>query len=124
MRRRAIDPSDPALPEGAEPLSAQVMAPPELARRLSQIGVVSRADGLRLAFLFFISLRPQEPWWLLLLLAVPVLFWTSWRTLVALGPTRRWLVLGVTAQSITTHWIRIGGSVGMRGGYSLDLSER
>ncbi len=47
----AVDPSDPALPEGAEPLSAQVMAPPELARRLNQIGVVSRADGLRLAAL-------------------------------------------------------------------------
>src|SRR5262249_60364464 len=42
---------DPKLPEGAEPLSAQVMAPPELARRLSQIGVVSRADGPRLAAL-------------------------------------------------------------------------
>lgn len=46
-----IDPSDPALPDGAEPLSAQVMAPPELARRLNQIGVVSRADGPRLAAL-------------------------------------------------------------------------
>ena len=45
----AVDPSDPALPEGAEPLSEQVMAPPELARRLNQIGVVaSRADGARL----------------------------------------------------------------------------
>jgi chromosome segregation protein len=47
----AVDPSDPALPEGAEPLSSQVMAPPELERRLNQIGVVSRADGPRLAAL-------------------------------------------------------------------------
>ena len=40
---------DPALPAGAEPLSAHVNAPPVLARRLAQIGVVSRADGKRLA---------------------------------------------------------------------------
>ena len=40
---------DPALPSGAEPLAAHVVAPPELARRLAQIGVVSRADGAQLA---------------------------------------------------------------------------
>ena len=40
---------DPALPLGTEPLAAHVVAPPELARRLAQIGVVSRADGARLA---------------------------------------------------------------------------
>lgn len=36
------------LPTGAEPLSAQVQAPPPLARRLAQIGVVDRAMGPRL----------------------------------------------------------------------------
>ena len=41
----ALDPADPALPEGAEPLSRFVKAPPELARRLAQIGVVERGDG-------------------------------------------------------------------------------
>jgi chromosome segregation protein len=45
----ALDPSDPALPQGAEPLSRHVKAPDELARRLAQIGVVARADGARLA---------------------------------------------------------------------------
>ncbi len=40
---------DPALPEGAEPLAAHVTAPPALQRRLAQIGIVSRADGKRLA---------------------------------------------------------------------------
>jgi chromosome segregation protein len=40
---------DPGLPPGAEPLGAHVVAPPELARRLAQIGVVSRADGAQLA---------------------------------------------------------------------------
>ena len=47
----AIDASDPALPEGAQALAQYVKAPPELARRLAQIGVVDRADGARLASL-------------------------------------------------------------------------
>jgi chromosome segregation protein len=47
---------DPALPEGVEPLAAQVQAPPELARRLDQIGVVTREDGPRLAA----RLRPGQ----------------------------------------------------------------
>ncbi len=46
----ALDPADPALPNGIEPLGAHVKAPSELARRLAQIGIVaSRADGPRLA---------------------------------------------------------------------------
>ena len=44
-----IDSSDPMLPYGATALSRHVTAPPELARRLAQIGVVERADGARLA---------------------------------------------------------------------------
>lgn len=36
---------DPALPDGAEPLSSHVTAPPELKRRLAQIGIVERANG-------------------------------------------------------------------------------
>ena len=42
-------PGDPALPEGASPLSGFVNAPAALARRLAQIGVVARDDGARLA---------------------------------------------------------------------------
>ena len=45
----AHEASDPALPEGAEPLSRHVKAPAQLARRLSQIGVVERSAGIRLA---------------------------------------------------------------------------
>ena len=45
----ATDDSDPALPDGAEPLARHVTAPPELARRLAQIGVVDRALGPTLA---------------------------------------------------------------------------
>ena len=40
---------DPALPEGIEALATHVTAPPELARRLAQIGVVSRERGGQLA---------------------------------------------------------------------------
>ena len=43
-----IDPSDPALPEGAEPLTKYVAAPKALGRRLRQVGVIERAAGARL----------------------------------------------------------------------------
>jgi chromosome segregation protein len=39
---------DPSLPAGVEALAAHVTAPPELARRLAQIGVVSRERGVQL----------------------------------------------------------------------------
>jgi chromosome segregation protein len=39
---------DPALPEGVEPLAAHVQAPPELSRRLRQIGVVAKERGAAL----------------------------------------------------------------------------
>ncbi|MFD1702292.1 AAA family ATPase, partial [Methylopila henanensis] len=42
------DAADPALPAGVTALGVHVVAPPELARRLAQIGVVDRADGERL----------------------------------------------------------------------------
>ena len=35
----AIDPSDPALPDGVEPLTKYVTAPQAMARRLAQIGL-------------------------------------------------------------------------------------
>ncbi|MCU4179048.1 chromosome segregation protein SMC [Bosea sp. BH3] len=41
----ADGPSDPALPEGAEPLLDHVQAPAALRRRLAQIGVVARGAG-------------------------------------------------------------------------------
>jgi chromosome segregation protein len=39
---------DPSLPAGVEPLAAHVQAPPELARRLKQIGVVAKERGAEL----------------------------------------------------------------------------
>jgi chromosome segregation protein len=46
-----VDPSDPTLPEGVTSLAQYVKAPPQLARRLAQVGVVDRAEGPRLAAL-------------------------------------------------------------------------
>ena len=41
--------ADPVLPTGADPLASRVAAPPALARRLAQVGIVARAEGKRLA---------------------------------------------------------------------------
>ncbi|HEX8241121.1 MAG TPA: AAA family ATPase [Allosphingosinicella sp.] len=42
-------PGDPPLPAGCEPLAAHVQAPPALSRRLAQVGVVERDEGIALA---------------------------------------------------------------------------
>ena len=47
---------DPPLPPGADPLAARVAAPPALARRLAQVGIVARAEGKRLSLM----LRPGQ----------------------------------------------------------------
>ncbi|WP_438275358.1 chromosome segregation protein SMC [Nitrobacter sp.] len=44
----AVTGDDPTLPESVESLAAHVQAPPELARRLAQIGVVARERGAEL----------------------------------------------------------------------------
>ncbi|RTL55388.1 MAG: chromosome segregation protein SMC [Bradyrhizobiaceae bacterium] len=44
-----VQSGDPSLPAGVESLASHVNAPPELARRLAQIGVVSRDQGGQLA---------------------------------------------------------------------------
>ncbi|MFI0847626.1 chromosome segregation protein SMC [Mesorhizobium sp. IMUNJ 23232] len=44
----AVSPEDPSLPEGIASLATVVRAPPQLARRLAQIGIVEDADGLQL----------------------------------------------------------------------------
>jgi chromosome segregation protein len=47
-RRMDVASDDHALPADAEPLVMHAEAPPELTRRLRQIGIVARADGARL----------------------------------------------------------------------------
>src|ERR1700687_4633011 len=44
-----VDPSDPKLPDGVAALAQYVKAPPQLERRLAQIGVVDRTAGPQLA---------------------------------------------------------------------------
>ncbi|TYO85452.1 chromosome segregation protein SMC [Oceanicella actignis] len=56
---QALPPCDPPLaplPEGVEPLAAQVKAPPALARRLAAVGVVKAEDGAALQA----ALRPGQ----------------------------------------------------------------
>ena len=47
-RRIDMGLDDPKLPEGATPLLSSVLGPPELTRRLRQVGIVARDDGRRL----------------------------------------------------------------------------
>lgn len=56
--RLVVDPlyADPPLPDGIEPLIAFVDGPPELTRRLQQIGIVAREDGARLQ----VALQPGQ----------------------------------------------------------------
>ena len=58
------------------------------------------ASALTDTYHFVRSLRPQEPWWLLLLLFIPALLWTSYRDLITLGTTRRWIVLALRCSLI------------------------
>ena len=53
----AADGADPALPPGVEPLAGRATAPPALARRLAQVGVVARGDGKRLSRLLEVGQR-------------------------------------------------------------------
>src|SRR6516225_2261710 len=62
---------------------------------LGDFSAAAVAESLRIAGLFLFSLRVQEPWWLLLLVLIPVLLWTSYANLITLGPGRRWIVLGL-----------------------------
>jgi uncharacterized membrane protein len=41
------------------------------------------------------SLEPTQPWWLLLLALLPLIFLMSYRSLAGLGPVRRWLAIGL-----------------------------
>jgi len=50
---------------------------------------------------FVLSLEPVQPWWLLLLLLVPLIVAISFRSLSGLGPLRRWLAIGLRCLVIT-----------------------
>jgi uncharacterized membrane protein len=50
---------------------------------------------------FLVSVEPLEPWWLILLLLVPLTIWLNFRSLSGLGPVRRWLAIGLRCLVIT-----------------------
>jgi chromosome segregation protein len=53
----ASDGADPTLPAGVEPLATRATAPPALARRLAQVGVVARGEGKRISRLLQVGQR-------------------------------------------------------------------
>ena len=53
------------------------------------------AQGLSEVGKLIVSLEPTQPWWLLLLLLLPVIVGLSFRSLAGLGPVRRWLAIGL-----------------------------
>src|ERR1700690_262362 len=47
------------------------------------------------------SIEPLEPWWLLLLLLLPLIVWLSFRRMSGLGPVGRWVAIGLRCLVIT-----------------------
>jgi uncharacterized membrane protein len=62
---------------------------------LGGVCVPAVQEGLVEGGKLVVSLRPAEPWWLLLLGLIPVVIWLSYRSLAGLGPVRRWLAIGL-----------------------------
>ena len=46
------------------------------------------------------SLEPTQPWWLLLLLLIPLIIYLSYSSLAGLGPVRRWIAIGLRCSLI------------------------
>src|SRR5262249_6820766 len=67
---------------------------------LGGLYVEPAAEVLGDSWRFLVSLEPLEPWWLLVLLFVPVIIWMSFRSLTGLGPIRRWLAIGLRCSLI------------------------
>jgi uncharacterized membrane protein len=53
------------------------------------------SDWLVSAAQTVLQLEVARPLWLLLLLLIPLIVWMSYRSLAGLGPTRRWLAIGL-----------------------------
>jgi Mg-chelatase subunit ChlD/uncharacterized membrane protein len=66
-----------------------------LAIGVGGLASLAAGEGLVVAGRALTSLEPAHPWWLLLLLLVPLVFWFSYRSLAGLGPVRRWIALGL-----------------------------
>jgi uncharacterized membrane protein len=66
-----------------------------LAFGLGGLGCTLAGKGLAELGRTIISLEPSQPWWLLLLLLIPLIVVWSYRSLAGLGRVRRWLALGL-----------------------------
>jgi uncharacterized membrane protein len=60
-------------------------------------GWVTRDASTGIAYFVRTLFRSEfaQPWWLLLLLLIPVIIWMSYRSLAGLGPIRRWVAIGL-----------------------------
>ncbi len=68
------------------------------------------ADALGVAGRFLFTIEPLEPWWLLLLLLLPLIVWLSFRSLSGLGPVRRWVAIGLRCLGIALRDAGPGGN--------------
>jgi uncharacterized membrane protein len=62
---------------------------------LGGLVVVPITDGLREAVVLARSVEFLQPWWLLLLVLIPIIILYSRRSLAGLGPIRSWVALGL-----------------------------
>ena len=62
---------------------------------LGSVCVAALQEGLLVAARTVRSLEAGQPWWLLLLLLVPLIIALSFRSLAGLGPVRRWVAIGL-----------------------------
>jgi uncharacterized membrane protein len=80
------------------PLAGAVAA--VLAVGLGALSARTIGDALAEVGKTLLSLEPAKPWWLLLLLLVPCIFWFSYKSLAGLGPVRRWVAIGLRSALI------------------------
>ena len=62
---------------------------------IGRFGVEKATHAVEEAGKSIISLRPNQPWWLVLLVLLPLIIALSFRSLTGLGPTRRWLAIAL-----------------------------
>jgi hypothetical protein len=69
---------------------------------LGGLGLVETGRGLVHLTRTARSVEFVSPWWLLLLVFVPVVFHLSYRSLAGLGPIRRWVAIGLRCLLVTS----------------------
>jgi uncharacterized membrane protein len=62
---------------------------------LGAILTAPASEALEQAARFVMNLKPLRPWWLTLLVFIPIIVLLSFRSLSGLGPIRRWIAIGL-----------------------------